>query len=239
MGHDMSVTHDGGFAERVRVPGDWAIHLPEGLTLFESMAIGTAGFTAAYSILEMERNGLTSDSGPVIVTGATGGVGSMAVEQLAKTGYTVTALTGKDEAHDYLMSLGAAEVLSRHTLEMGTRPLEKATWAGAVDPVGGAILSWLTRTMAHGGCIASSGLTGGVELNTTVLPFILRGVKLLGIDSVMCDAQVRGDVWRRLASDLKPKHTDTIATEIGLADLPDAFVTLLAGRATGRFVVKL
>jgi putative YhdH/YhfP family quinone oxidoreductase len=187
----------------------------------------------------MELNGLTPGSGPVIVTGATGGVGSFAVELLAKLGYAVTALTGKDDAHDYLKSLGATEVLSRHTLEMGTRPLEKATWAGAIDPVGGPVLAWLTRTMAYNGCIANSGLTAGVELNTTVLPFILRGVKLLGIDSVACGADRRAEVWSRLAGDLKPAHTDNIAHVITLEDLPDAFTTLLEGRATGRFVVKL
>lgn len=238
-GHDLGVAHDGGYSEIVRVPGDWLVPLPAGMTLFESMTIGTAGFTAAFSIVEMERNGLTPDSGPVIVTGATGGVGSCAVEQLARLGYEVTALTGKDDAHDYLKDLGATEVLSRNTLEMGTRPLEKATWAGAVDAVGGAVLAWLTRTMAYGGCIANSGLTAGVELDTTVLPFILRGVKLLGIDSVMCPAQTRAEVWSRLAGDMKSEHVDSIASEIGLDGLPDAFATLLAGRAKGRFVVKL
>jgi acrylyl-CoA reductase (NADPH) len=238
-GHDLGVAHDGGFSQVVRVPGDWLVPLPDGMTLFEAMAIGTAGFTAALSIHEMERNGLTPESGPVIVTGATGGVGSCAVEQLAQLGYRVTALTGKDDAHDYLKELGAAEVLSRNTLEMGTRPLEKATWAGAVDAVGGTILAWLTRTMAYNGCIASSGLTAGVELNTTVLPFILRGVKLLGIDSVMCGAEIRAEVWTRLAGDLKSKHTNRIAHEIGLEGLPEAFKTLLASQAKGRFVVKL
>jgi acrylyl-CoA reductase (NADPH) len=238
-GHDLGVAHDGGYAQLVRVPADWLVPLPAGMSPFESMTIGTAGFTAALSIVEMERNGLTPDSGPVIVTGATGGVGSCAVEQLAQLGYQVTALTGKDDAHGYLKELGASEVLSRNTLEMGTRPLEKATWAGAVDAVGGAVLAWLTRTMAYNGCIAASGLTAGVELSTTVLPFILRGVKLLGIDSVMCPAEERAAVWSRLAGDLKSKHTSTIAHEIGLDGLPAAFETLLAGGAKGRFVVKL
>jgi len=238
-GYDMSVTHDGGYAGLVRVPADWVVPLPEGMTLFESMTIGTAGFTAALSILDMERNGLTPDAGPVVVTGATGGVGSVAIEQLARLGYEVTALTGKDDAEDYLRSLGASQVLSRHTLDMGTRPLERGTWAGAVDPAGGQILAWLTRTMTYGGCIASCGLAAGVELSTTVLPFILRGVKLLGIDSVMCPADRRREVWARLASDLKPTHTDQIAREIELTDLPEAFSTLLEGRVKGRFVVKL
>ncbi|MGD2047184.1 MAG: oxidoreductase [Gemmatimonadota bacterium] len=237
--YDMGVAHDGGYAGLVRVPADWVVPLPDGMTLFESMTVGTAGFTSALSIVEMERNGLTPGAGPVIVTGATGGVGSSAVEQLAGLGYEVTALTGKDDAHDYLRSLGAGEILSRNTLEMGTRPLEKSTWAGAVDPVGGSVLAWLTRTMAYGGCIASSGLAGGVELNTTVLPFILRAVKLLGIDSAMCPMDTRREVWSRLASDMKTTHAGEIAHEIGLEDLPDAFATLLEGRARGRFVVKL
>ena len=150
----------------------------------------------------------------------------------------MTALTGKDGEHDFLRSLGATDVLSRNGLQMGTRPLEKALWAGAVDAVGGETLAWLTRTMMYNGCIASSGLTGGTDLQTTVLPFILRGVKLLGIDSVMCPLAKRQEVWRRLATDLKPRGLRTIATEIGLDDLPDAFATLLAGGARGRFVVR-
>jgi putative YhdH/YhfP family quinone oxidoreductase len=203
------------------------------------MAIGTAGFTAALSVVEMEHNGLTPTKGPVIVTGATGGVGSIAVQCLAARGYRVTALTGKEHEADYLQQLGAAEILLRGVLQMGTRPLEKATWAGAVDAVGGETLAWLTRTMMQGGCIASSGLTGGTDLRTTVLPFILRGVKLLGIDSAMCPMSTRLDVWRRLATDLKPAHLHMMAQEIGLDDLPAAFATLLEGRARGRFVVRL
>ena len=203
------------------------------------MAIGTAGFTAALSIVELERNGLAPGQGPVIVTGATGGVGSLAVQMLAARGYQVTALTGKDGEHDFLRSLGASDVLSRHGLQMGTQPLEKPLWAGAVDVVGGETLAWLTRTMMYNGSIASSGLTGGTDLQTTVLPFILRGVKLLGIDSVMCPMATRLEVWRRLATDLKPAHLQAIATTIGLDDLPDAFATLLAGAARGRFVVKV
>jgi acrylyl-CoA reductase (NADPH) len=175
----------------------------------------------------------------VIVTGATGGVGSVAVQMLAARGYQVTALTGKDSEHDYLRSLGAKAVLSRNGLQMGTRPLEKPLWAGAVDAVGGETLAWLTRTMMYGGCIASSGLTGGTDLHTTVLPFILRGTKLLGIDSVMCPAARREEVWRRVATDLKPDGLRTIAREIGLDELPGAFATLLKGGARGRFVVRL
>jgi NADPH2:quinone reductase len=238
-GHDLGVANDGGYAQYVRVPGDWVVPLPSGLSLFDAMAIGTAGFTAGLSVLEMEHNGLTPQSGPVIVTGATGGVGTIAIQCLAARGYTVTALTGKDSEANFLRSLGAAEVLSRNGLQMGTRPLEKATWAGAVDAVGGDILAWLTRTMAVHGCIASSGLTAGPELHTTVMPFILRGVKLLGIDSVQCPMPRRLDVWRRLARDLNPAQLKNMSTEIGLDDLPNAFATLLKGGARGRFVVKL
>jgi len=238
-GYDLGVAHDGGYAGYVRVPADWVVPVPNGLSTFDVMAIGTAGFTAALSIVEMERNGLTPASGPVIVTGATGGVGSVAVQSLAARGYQVTALSGKPEQEAYLRSLGATQLLVRGKLEMGTRPLEKASWAGAVDAVGGATLAWLTRTMMPHGCIASSGLTGGIELNTTVMPFILRGVKLLGIDSVMCPMQTRREVWHRLASDLRPPHLVDMAQEITLAQLPAAFETLLKGGARGRHVVKL
>src|SRR3954464_8964069 len=187
----------------------------------------------------MERNGLTPSNGPVIVTGATGGVGSIGVQCLAARGYDVTALTGKPQEEDYLRSLGAKQIIARATLQMGTRPLEKATWAGAIDPVGGATLAWLTRTMMQNGCIASSGLTGGTELATTVLPFILRGVKLLGIDSVMCPMPTRLEVWRRLASDLKPARLVELGHQIALDELPAAFAALLKGQARGRSVVAL
>lgn len=238
-GYDLGVANDGGYAEYVRVPADWVVAVPPSLSVFDTMAIGTAGFTAALSIVELERNGLTPAGGPVIVTGATGGVGSLGVQCLAALGYQVTALTGKDSEHDYLRALGARDVLSRSGLQMGTRPLEKAMWAGAIDPVGGETLAWLTRTMTYGGSIAASGLTGGTELHTTVMPFILRGVKLLGIDSVMCPMNRRREVWRRLATDMKPARLKSSAHEIGLADLPGAFATLLEGKARGRFVVKL
>ncbi len=238
-GYDLGVAHDGGFAGLVRVPADWVVPIPAGLTPSDAMAIGTAGFTAALSLVEMERNGLAPGQGPVVVTGATGGVGSLAIQLLAARGYDVKALTGKDGEHDFLRSLGAKDVLSRNGLQMGTRPLEKPLWAGAVDAVGGATLAWLTLTTMYNGCIANSGLTGGTELQTTVLPFILRGVKLLGIDSVMCPAAKRHEVWHRLATDMKPRALGPVAREIGLDDLPGAFATLLKGEARGRFVVKL
>jgi acrylyl-CoA reductase (NADPH) len=215
-GYDLGVANDGGYAAYVRVPADWVVPLPRGLTLFEVMALGTAGFTAGLSVLRLERNGLRPANGKVVVTGSTGGVGSIAIAALARLGYDVTAITGKDDAHDYLRQLGARDVLSRTTLEIGTRPLEKARWAAAVDAVGGEMLAWLTRTTDHWGGIASTGLTGGVDVHTTVMPFILRGVSLIGIDSVGCPM------------------------EISLDDgLHAAFSTLLSGAARGRFVVNL
>jgi acrylyl-CoA reductase (NADPH) len=191
------------------------------------------------SVVELERHGLSAGSGPVIVTGATGGVGSMAVQCLSALGYAVTALTGKDSEHDYLRSIGAKDVLPRSAVQPATRPIEKATWAGAIDPVGGDTLAWLLRSMAYRGAVAVSGLTGGIDVHTTVIPFILRGVKLLGIDSVMCPMDERLAAWRRLATDMKPANLGASVREIGLADLPDAFATLVEGAARGRFVVKL
>jgi NADPH2:quinone reductase len=238
-GHDLGVANDGGYSAYVRVPGAWIVRLPSGLTLFEAMALGTAGFTAALSIVRLETNGLTPGSGPVIVTGATGGVGSVGVACLAKLGYQVTAVTGKDREHDYLRALGAHEVMPRPALDKTAGPLGKATWAGAIDPVGGETLAWLIRTMSYSGGIASSGLTGGVDLHTTVLPFILRGVNLLGIDSVNCPTPLRLEVWRRLASDMKPTALAAIARQITLDDLPNAFTTLLKGTARGRLVVAI
>jgi NADPH2:quinone reductase len=238
-GYDLGVAHDGGYSAYVRVPAEWVVSLPHGLNLFEAMALGTAGFTAGLSVIRLEQNGLKPANGPVIVTGATGGVGSVAVACLTALGYQVTALTGKDHEHEYLRSLGATDVLSRGKIEMGTRPLEKATWSGAVDPVGGHTLAWLTRTMMHGGSIASSGLTGGVELHTTVMPFILRGVNLLGIESAMCPMALRREIWRRLATDMKPRPLNLIARQINFETLPDAFSILLKGAARGRMVVKI
>lgn len=238
-GFGLGESHDGGFAEYARVPADWVVRLPRGLDLREAMAIGTAGFTAALSVVEMERNGLTAARGPVIVTGATGGVGSLAVQCLAAGGYRVTASTRKADAHEFLRALGAAEVAAAAAARPDWRPLEKATWAGAIDPVGGDTLAWLTRTMQRGGCIASSGLTGGMELRTTVMPFILRGVKLLGIDSASCPMDLRQEAWRRLAADMKPAHLQAMTQTITLAELPAAFETLLRGGARGRYVVQI
>lgn len=239
-GYGLGVEVDGGFAEYVKVLADWVVPLPAGLTDFQAMALGTAGFTAGLAILRMEQNGLMPGQGPVVVTGATGGVGSLAVDMLAGLGYRVTALSGKADRADYLKGLGAVEILDRHGLEMGERPLEKSQWAGAVDTVGGKTLAWLTRTMAYRGVIAACGLAGGMELNTTVMPFILRGVSLLGIDSVACPMAQRLEVWRRLATDLKPRHLESgIARTVALAQLPGVFQGFLDGTVTGRIVVDL
>jgi putative YhdH/YhfP family quinone oxidoreductase len=238
-GYDLGVGQDGGFAGMVRVPGDWVVRLPAGLSLRDAMVYGTAGFTAGLAVVRLERNGLRPGTGPIAVTGATGGVGSIAVGALARLGYDVTAISGKDDAHDYLRGLGAARVQSRTTLELGTRPLEKAMWAGAVDAVGGDLLAWLTRTAMPWAGVASTGLTGGTALPLTVMPFILRGVSLIGVDSVMCPADVRADTWRRLATDMRPAALDTVGHDITLDDLPHAFETLMKGQAKGRFVVHL
>ena len=238
-GYGMGVDHDGGFAEYVRVPADWVVPLPQGLTLFGAMALGTAGFTAALAIHRLEQNDLRPENGKVIVTGATGGVGSLAIVMLAQLGYHVVALTGKDDQHAYLKSLGAAEILSRKDLAMGTRPLEKAHWAGALDSVGGETLAWLTRTMQQNGVIASFGNAGGTELHTTVFPFILRGVLLIGIDSAVTAMPLRQKIWQRLATDLHPKNLAQIADTIPFADLPKNFPLLIQGKQRGRTVVEI
>lgn len=238
-GYGMGVEHDGGYAEYSRVPADWVVALPQGMSAADAMAIGTAGFTAALAIMRMEQNGLKPANGPVVVTGASGGVGSVAVDLLAGLGYEVTAISGKDDQHEYLRHLGASQVLSRHTLEMGRKPLEKTIWAGAVDPVGGEMLAWLTRTMKQDGTIASCGLTAGIDLHTTVMPFILRGVSLLGIDSVQCPMELRRRVWERLASDMRPRHLKKMTHTIHFEQLPETFGALLKGTVKGRVVVKI
>jgi NADPH2:quinone reductase len=238
-GYGMSEDHDGGYSQWVRVPADWVVPLPSGLNLWEAMGIGTAGLTAALSIHRMEANGLRPENGPVVVTGATGGVGSLAVDVLAGMGYEVTAVTGKDEEHDFLRRIGAKAVLSRHGLKMGERPLEGAIWAGAVDPVGGDMLSWLTRTTMRHGSIASCGLAGGAGLNTSVMPFILRSVNLLGINTGYFLMDLRRELWERLASDMRPRHLEEISRTIDMEQLPGAFDRFLEGSVTGRTVVKI
>ena len=239
-GCGLSETHDGGYAEYARVPGDWVIPMPPGLDAPTAMGIGTAGFTAALAIHRMEQNGQSPEGGPVAVTGASGGVGSIAVDMLAGRGYKVVAVSGKKEAAAYLIALGAAEVLVRGELELGTRALENARFAGAIDNLGGDVLAWLTRCVDFWGNIASVGLAGGPELKTTVMPFILRGVALLGINSSATRREWRLAVWQRIATDLKPRHLARIVTRnIGFDELPGAFPPYLDGRVTGRTVVRI
>ncbi|HET8609465.1 MAG TPA: oxidoreductase [Burkholderiales bacterium] len=235
--YDMGVSHDGGYAGYARLPADWLVPLPAGLTLFDAMALGTAGYTAALGVELLEHNGMKPANGKVLVNGATGGVASLVIDMLAALGYSVTALTGKDAEHDYLKQLGAQEILSRHTLEMGTRPLEKTLWAAAFDSVGGEQLAWLTRTMRQGGLIASFGNAGGIEFKTTVLPFILRGVRLIGVDSAYTPMALRRKVWERLASDLKPRHLSDVTQTVKLEQLPQVFGNMLKAQTKGRIVV--
>jgi acrylyl-CoA reductase (NADPH) len=238
--YDLGVAHDGGYAEYARVPGDWVVPMPKGLNLFDAMALGTAGYTAALGIVRMQANGLKPDAGPVIVSGATGGVGSIAIDILVRLGYRVVALTGKDSATDYLKRLGAAEVMSRSSLDLAKiKPLDKTLWAGAVDNLGGDVLAWMVSTMMQGGAIASIGLAASMSLNTTVAPFILRGVSLLGIDSGYTPMPLRQEVWRCLANEMRPPHLAEITRTIAFDELPQAFDGLLQGQAKGRIVVDM
>jgi len=239
-GCGLSEVHDGGYAEFARIPADCVVKIPDSISEREAMAVGTAGFTAALAVIRMEQNGQAPEHGPIVVTGATGGVGSIAIDMLAGRGYSITAFTGKKDQHDYLRSLGVTDFIDRNEIEMGARPLEKALWGGAVDNVGGDTLGWLTRTVKPWGNIASIGLAGGFKLETTVMPFILRGVSLLGINSIEMPSSMRDDAWQRLASDLKPKHLDKIVTnEVNFDDLPSVFDAYISASVTGRTVVKI
>lgn len=239
-GYDLGVARHGGFAEYARVPAEWLVALPAGLTTREAMVIGTAGYTAALSVIALQNAGVAPESGPVLVTGATGGVGSTAVGMLAALGYEVVASTGKPEAGDFLRSLGASSLIDRAELaDEGKRPLESTVWAGAVDCVGGVPLANVLKKIHYGGAVAASGLTGGASLPTTVLPFILRGVSLLGIDSVMTPIERRRAVWGRIASDLKPTGLAEIGHDVTLGDVEAALDGILAGAATGRSVVDV
>lgn len=239
-GFGLGEEHDGGYSEYVRLSADWLVPLPDGLSLRDSMAFGTAGFTAALAVDAMQHNGQAPDLGPVLVNGATGGVGSFAIDMLAGLGFSVTAFTGKRDQEAYLKGLGASELLLRGEAELGTRPLERALWGGAVDNVGADELGWLTRTVQPGGNIASIGLAGGIKLETTVMPFILRGINLLGINSVYVPHERRVRVWQRMASDLRPRHMDDIVTRsVDLDGLGEVFDGYIAGTVTGRTVVKM
>ncbi len=237
----LGVSHFGGFSEYARVRAEWVVPLPTGLTLKEAMALGTAGFTAALSIHQLQKNGLTPDKGSVLVTGATGGVGSIAISILKKLGYTVAASTGKEEEHEYLKSLGVSEIIGRaETSAESTRPMEKERWAGCIDAVGGTTLAYLLRSTKYGGSVAACGNTGGVNVTTTVFPFILRGVNLLGIDSVQCPMELRRELWQQLAHEYKPTSLlESISKEATLAELPQLLATILTGGIRGRTVVRV
>lgn len=240
-GYGIGESADGGFAEKVHANADKLVKLPEGLDLKDVMTLGTAGFTAGICVMRMLENGQSPEQGPIMVTGATGGVGSVAIRHLSKLGFEVHALTRKyEQSADYLKKLGAAEVIDYHQLEMGEKPLEKAIYAGAVDSVGGKTLSWLTRVIKPEGNIASCGLAGGIELNTTVMPFILRGVNLLGIDSVNLPMQPRLKVWEQLAENMNADDLALIVRDvIGIDDIIGKVNELMDGNVTGRYVVDL
>jgi acrylyl-CoA reductase (NADPH) len=239
-GYELSASQDGGYAEYLKVSADWVVPLPQGLSLEESMVLGTAGFTAALALHRMEVNGQRPDMGPILVTGATGGVGCFAVNIFDGEGYEVAAVTGKADQQAYLEHLGAQEILARDEVKAGHHALERGRWGGAVDNVGGEMLASITRTVRPWGNIASIGLAGGHELNTTVMPFILRGVSLLGINSSGCPYEIRQEIWQRLASDLKPRQLgDILERTIALDELPEIFDEMLAGRILGRTLVKI
>ncbi len=239
-GCGLSETRDGGYAEYARVDSSSLVPVPEGMTVLETMQIGTAGYTAALAIHRMEQNGQLPDNGPIVVTGATGGVGSIAIDMLDGRGYEVVAVTGKADGSDYLQSIGARSVLLRDEIDLGKRPMEKGQWAGAIDNLGGDYLTWLTRTMNYGGNIASIGLAAGYKLDTTVMPFILRAVCLLGINSVDTPRELRLAVRSRIGSDLRPRHLDTIGHRtINFDELPQYFQAYIDGAVTGRTVVRI
>ncbi len=239
-GCGLSETVDGGYSEFARLDSKSLVPVPEGMSVADTMRIGTAGYTAALAIHRMEQNGQRLENGPIVVTGATGGVGSIAISMLDARGYEVVAVTGKVNEENYLKDIGARRVLPREQIDFGRRPMEKAQWAGAIDNLGGDYLAWLTRTMEYGGNIASIGLASSAALNTTVLPFILRAVCLLGINSVDTPAELRLAVWSRIAGDLRPRHLDRIGQRtISLDELPEAFQAYIDGTVTGRTLVRI
>jgi acrylyl-CoA reductase (NADPH) len=239
-GYDMGVAHDGGYAEHVRVPADWVVRRPESMTAFDAMTLGTAGFTAGLAIELMQHNGLAPENGPVAVTGATGGVGSVAIEILAKLGYHVVAITGKGEEANYLKGIGAKEVVLRQSLDLTKiRPLDRATFGGAIDNLGGDILSWLLSTQKIGGMVAAVGLAAGHKLNTTVMPFILRGVHLLGTNSSETPMPLRQKIWNKLAVEWRPDRVHDQVRTIDFDELPTHFDPYLKGLVRGRTVVRI
>jgi acrylyl-CoA reductase (NADPH) len=241
VGFDLGVAHHGGYAEMARVPGDWLVKLPPGMSLWDAMAFGTAGFTAGIAIVRMEQNGLKPSNGPVVVNGATGGVGSIAVAALARLGYEVVALTGKADETDWLKKIGAKEVMLRSGIDLTKiKPLDKASWAGAVDNLGGDHLAWMASTMKVNGVIASIGLAASASLNTTVMPFILRGVSLLGINSTDSPTpELRREVWRRLGTDLRPPLLKEMAETVPFEKLPAVFERFITAGVKRRVVIDL
>lgn len=239
-GCGQSETRDGGYSEYLRVESQWAVPKPAGLTLRECMGLGTAGFTAALSLQRMEDAGQTPDMGPIVVTGASGGVGSIAIDLLSTAGYEVHAISGKTEQFDWLQSLGASQCVAREGLWLGDRPMESARWAGAIDNVGDEMLASLTRVIKPWGNIASCGLAAGIELRTTVMPFIIRGIGLLGINSAGCPYSIRSSLWNKLANQWKPRHLEQLITREATMDgLPEIFEHMLKGGSLGRTVVKM
>ena len=237
-GFGIGVDHDGGHAQFARVPGDWVMHLPESISLFEGAVLGAAGYTAGLALHWMEHNGLTPERGPVLVTGATGGVASIAIDMLARRGYRVVAMSGKADAHEELKALGASEVIGRLESQAAPKPLEKARWAGAVDSVGGETLAWLTRTMQPEGIITAFGNAGGAELDTTVLPFILRGIRLIGINA-NSPMPLRREVWAKIAGSYRPTKLERIGRRITLEQLPEHLDLMLEGKLRGRTVIQM
>jgi acrylyl-CoA reductase (NADPH) len=231
----------GGYAEKARVKGDWLVKLPAGLTAKRAMAIGTAGFTSMLCVMELEKNGISPASGDVLVTGAAGGVGSVAVAILAKLGYKVVASTGRvAEESDYLTKLGAGEIIDRTSIATPSgKPLDTERWAGCIDAVGGSTLATILPQMKYRGCVAACGLAGGTKLETTVIPFLLRGVRLIGVDSVMCPAETRREAWQRLARDLPSERLDAATRTVGLEELPALAGDILSGKVRGRVVVGI
>jgi len=239
-GYDLGMETDGGWGQYIRIPSDWAVRLPLGLTLREGMVLGTAGFTAALSVLKLEQAGVTPSDGDILVTGATGGVGSIAVSILARAGYRVVAATGKISDEGFLRQLGAAEVIPREQVTAGSdRPMMKERWAGVVDVVGGETLTAAVKSTRYGGAVTCCGLVGSIDLTLNVYPFILRGVSLIGIDSVQCPAETRLQVWEKLAGEWKPEQLAEMVTEVSLEGVEESIQAILKGGIRGRVVVTL
>ena len=238
-GFGTGVSHDGGYAEYATIPGDWVVKCPENMSPRKAMIFGTAGFTAALALERLEHEGITPSSGPILVTGATGGVGSMAIGMLSKVGYEVHASTGKESEHNYLKTLGAETILAREEVSTKNAPLEKGKWAGAIDQVGGTTLSWILSSLQYQGAVACTGLTGGVKYSSTVLPLLLRGVSILGVDSVMYPGNLRAKLWDRMANEIQPDNIELIGTEITLQETLPVLKKILEGEVRGRKIIKI